>query len=146
MTDFAHSVFAQEARVRKAIRIEAALRMAGVDADGAAALDEPGRRGVEKTAGVRKSSDETWGVVLRLMGSIAPEPDAWKVCPWGDEQQVDPGACHNCGAALYSPITEVGPMRFCSQICAHAHRMWHRRRALSEVDATIEPVAKDPPK
>jgi len=128
VTDFAHSAFAAEARVRKAVRIEAALRMAGLDAAAAKGLDEAGRRGMERAAGVRRSSDETWAAALRLMDSFRPGQQQWDGCPVDGEQQGDPGICHNCGSVIYHAAVK-GPMRFCSQICVEAHHTWHLRGA-----------------
>lgn len=56
-----------QARMRKAIKIEAALREAGcTDAATLRALDDKGKREAEQLAGVRIASDLTWQVVLNL--------------------------------------------------------------------------------
>ena len=53
-----------QARIRKAIKIEAALREAGChDSVTVRALDDAGKRNAEKAAGVRIASDLTWKVV-----------------------------------------------------------------------------------
>lgn len=125
MTDFAHTPFASEARVRKAARIEAALRMAGYTAQEARVLDAGTRRAVEKTAGVRRSSDETWGIVFRLLDSYRqPTPATSQTCPADGREQGDPALCHHCGSVITGHVTRdarAPAIRFCSEVCANAH-------------------------
>lgn len=142
--DFAHTSYARDARVRKATRIEAALRMAGVDATGARALDDKERRAVEKTAGVRKSSEETWEAAFTLMDAFRPTstPDGiWGAdsrvqveraqlwhghpCPVDGMEQGDPDVCHHCESVIagWSPWQDARApgVRFCSEVCSLAH-------------------------
>jgi hypothetical protein len=133
--DFAHSPYAAQARQRKAIRIEAALRMGGVDGTQARTLTDTQRREVEHAAGVRRSSDETWEAVFTLLGSVRPPPQdepvaefpeqPWvTLCPIEGLGQGDPGICHHCGGAIgWSAWTDarVPSVRFCSEVCANTH-------------------------
>lgn len=135
--DFAHTPYAREARLRKAVRIEAVLRVASVDAAGARALGISQRRDVERTAGVRMSSDETWHVVYELLdGTYQDEPVAERpegfhpeqprvtLCPIEGIGQGDPGVCHHCGGVIgWSAWTDarVPTVRFCSEVCANTH-------------------------
>jgi len=122
VVDYANTPYARDARVLKAVKIEATLRMIGCDATTAAALDDKGRRDAEKAAGVRKSSDETWAVVLTLMGASNPRTPV--TCPACGQPQGDPAICHHCDGVIgwsawqdaRTPAT-----RFCSEVCANAH-------------------------
>lgn len=58
--DFAHSSFAEQARTTKAIALETQLRRDGIPAAAARTLPPASRRRIERAAGVRRSSDETW--------------------------------------------------------------------------------------
>ena len=108
--DFGHTTFAIEARTRKAVRVEAALRMTGCnDSVTARALDHKGRRVAEKAAGVRPCSNETWGVVFSLLDSWRPQVasvlliEATEVPP--SVRPVAPrlGVCPACGLEQGDP-------------------------------------------
>ena len=60
MSDFGHSSYAEQQRTLKAISLETQLRRDGIPAAAARTLPAAARRRVEKAAGVRRSSDETW--------------------------------------------------------------------------------------
>lgn len=69
MSDYGHSAWAEEARTRKAVALEVALSGQAIPADAVREWDgqqwrvkmPAGTRSrIEKAAGVRKSSDETW--------------------------------------------------------------------------------------
>lgn len=65
--DYAHNRSADAARTLKAAYIMDACHAAGLDADAAAHLDAKGRRAMEKAAGTRRGSDDTWLLVVTLM-------------------------------------------------------------------------------
>jgi hypothetical protein len=67
--DYGHTSWAQEQRTQKAVRLEAYLRSHGYTVLLTESLAPSQRRQVERAAGVRTSSDETWQLVLRLMRS-----------------------------------------------------------------------------
>lgn len=137
MTDYSDTPYAQEARTRKAIRLEAVLRMTGCDVDTARALDPQGRRDAERAAGVRKSSGATWEVVFTLLDDAwrdSPPPPAppppllsrhvTPRCPVDGLGQGDPGVCHHCGAVITGGHVDDGrapTIRFCSQVCSRTH-------------------------
>ncbi len=56
-------------RAYKAGRIAAALARLGATPEQVAALDDEGRRTAELAAQVHVSSDQTWDLVVRLVGS-----------------------------------------------------------------------------
>jgi hypothetical protein len=59
--------YADLARMKKAIAVEAALRRVGATSEvEVAALDDEGRRRAERAAGVKPCSEATWAVVLGL--------------------------------------------------------------------------------
>lgn len=125
MTDYGHTPYAAQARLHKAIRIEAALRMAGADADTARALDPKGRRDAERAAGTRVSSDETWDAVFTLMDAWRPHevaPPA-PTCPVDERTQGDPAVCHHCDGLVTRHVSDARApsLRFCSEVCANAH-------------------------
>jgi hypothetical protein len=77
--DFAHNGYAEQKRTEKAVAIESALAAEGLDSDACRAWDEDEqrwritlppkiRRRIEKAAGTRVASDETW---LRALGFLA---------------------------------------------------------------------------
>lgn len=74
MVNYTDTPYAREARIRKAIRIEATLRMGGYDTKNARWLDAESRRAVEKAAGVRPASEATWRAVFALLDAI-PRPE-----------------------------------------------------------------------
>jgi len=67
MTDYKHNGHAEQARRLKAAYLMDTLFAHGASPDDALALDAPGRRAIEKAAGTRKASDETWALVVSLM-------------------------------------------------------------------------------
>lgn len=76
--DYAHNAYAREQRAQKAIALVAYLRDAEHvwtrgdlfgDAD-----QEAHRRAVERAAGVRRSSDETWAQVDQLLAQPPAPP------------------------------------------------------------------------
>jgi len=68
-TDFGHSDWATEQRTQKAVRLEAHLHGLEYTAAAVERLTAADRRAFERAAGVRRSSDETWALVVRLMRS-----------------------------------------------------------------------------
>lgn len=82
VTDFAHTPYAEQKRVEKAVEIEMVARELGYDAEH---LDDEDNRkrilvAVAKGRGVTPSkvraSDETWAVVRRLMAEVEADRKA----------------------------------------------------------------------
>lgn len=101
LNPYATSGYAQEARTRKAIALETALRLGGFDSELAAELTADQRRQVEKAAGTRPASDTTWDLVLTFMRDAegrAKVPEHCVFCragghplkPTGHEGPCDP--------------------------------------------------------
>lgn len=67
--DHAHNPYAQSRREAKAVRVEAHLRSLAYTAADVEAMPARTRRTVERAAGVRACSDETWELVASLMRS-----------------------------------------------------------------------------
>ena len=65
--DWGHNSFAEQARMEKAIALEHRLRLDGIPSTAARTLPPTARRNVERAAGVRRSSDETWDLTFRLL-------------------------------------------------------------------------------
>ena len=64
------SASAAHARTEKAVRLEFALRTAGIsDPTDARSLTAEERRAMERRAGTRVASDETWELVFGLLAS-----------------------------------------------------------------------------
>lgn len=72
--DFAHSGYAEQARTEKAIKIETQLWRDRIPAAAAATLPPAARRRVEKAAGVRPSSDETWERAIAFLADAETRP------------------------------------------------------------------------
>lgn len=66
--DFAHNAYATEMRTQKAVKLEAYLRTSGLPSWAASPADLTAdeRRMVERAAGTRPGSEETWAMVQRL--------------------------------------------------------------------------------
>lgn len=65
--DYAHSASATAARTIKADRLAEQIRAEGLGAAAASTLTDNARRRVEKAAGIRPASDETWALALAFV-------------------------------------------------------------------------------
>lgn len=67
MSDFAHSAWAEQRRTEKAVRLETQLSADGIPAAAARTLAPAARRRIERAAGVRVCSDETWARAIAFL-------------------------------------------------------------------------------
>jgi hypothetical protein len=65
--DFAHTAYAEQARIVKAAALEGVLRAEGIPADAVLSLPPAARRRIERAAGIRRSSEDTWAKAVWLM-------------------------------------------------------------------------------
>jgi hypothetical protein len=78
--DYAHNAVADLDRAKKALALAWHCHGVGIDPT---VLDAKGRRATERAAGVRRSSDETWGKVVAMVDRWRAE-DALLEGPLGE--------------------------------------------------------------
>lgn len=65
--DFGHTAFAEARRMEKAAALAARLHADGIPAAAVPSLPPASRRRVERAAGVRRSSAETWAKAAEVL-------------------------------------------------------------------------------
>lgn len=65
--DFAHTAWAEGRRMEKAAALAARLHFDGIPSGAVPSLPPASRRRVERAAGVRRCSEETWAKALEVL-------------------------------------------------------------------------------